>query len=161
MQTFSNSRPILPVRPPNKRRISDSVATRTRARLLAQQAFEASTVPVEEVQSHDVPTREIPGERRPVITASALTMYYYRINLADSSLTLARSSSNPYSPPIDHERFASAGLPLASPFHEKKSFFDGSTSMTDEKINKYFGASKSSKREKSIKESAIKGEVDV
>jgi len=75
-------------------------------------------------------------------------------------LTLARSSSNPYSPPIDHEKFASAGLPLASPFHEKRSFFDGGSSMADEKIKKYFGVSKSSTKDKHIKEENTMGSLN-
>jgi hypothetical protein len=65
-------------------------------------------------------------------------------------LTLARSSSNPYSPPVDHEKFASAGLPLASPFHEKKSFFDGGIALADDPIRKYFSVTKSSKKDKKI-----------
>jgi hypothetical protein len=67
-------------------------------------------------------------------------------------LTLARSSSNPYSPPIDHEKFASAGLPLASPFHEKKSFFDAPKIVSEKPIKNYFGVSKSSKKDKEVKE---------
>jgi hypothetical protein len=72
--------------------------------------------------------------------------------LAHDSLTLARSSSNPYSPPVDHEKFASAGLPLASPFHEKKSFFESPKMGEDKPIKKYFGVSKSSKKDKEVKE---------
>jgi hypothetical protein len=74
-------------------------------------------------------------------------MYYSCSCLVNNSLTLARSSSNPYSPPIDHDKFASAGLPLASPFHEKKSCFDRGNVGADEQIKKYFGVSKSSKKE--------------
>jgi hypothetical protein len=74
---------------------------------------------------------------------------------------LARSSSNPYSPPIDHEKFASAGLPLASPFHEKKGFFDGPPLKADDKINKYFGVSKSSKKEKHVNEKTYPGALNV
>jgi hypothetical protein len=64
------------VRPPFKRRISDSVATRTRARLLAQQAFSSSIAPAEEEPMPSYNSREIVGERKPVITANALTMYF-------------------------------------------------------------------------------------
>jgi hypothetical protein len=39
-------------------------------------------------------------------------------------------------------------FPLASPFHEKKSCFDGGNARGDEPIRKYFGVSKSSKRSK-------------
>jgi len=142
----------LPVRPPNKRRISDSVATRTRARLLAQQAFSSTVASASEPPS---PERDIlqpvTGERKPIITASALTMYFVLSgSLLIHSLTLARCSSNPYSPPVDHEKFASAGLPLASPFHEKKSFFDGAASCADVPIKKYFSVTKCSKKDKDI-----------
>jgi len=76
-------------------------------------------------------------------------------------LTLARSSSNPYSPPIDHEKFASAGLPLASPFHEKRSFLDGSVPNQEQKINKYFGVSKGSKKDKHLKDRDTKEVLNV
>ena len=83
--------------------------------------------------------------------------------VTNGSLTLARSSSNPYSPPIDHDKFAMAGFPLASPFHEKKSYFDGGNAGGDEPIKKYFGVSKSSKRnkEKLEAEGRIKRELKI
>ena len=68
--------------------------------------------------------------------------------VANDSLTLARSSSNPYSPPTDHDKFALAGLPLASPFHEKKSYIYGGSVGGDEPITNYFGVSKGLKRSK-------------
>lgn len=152
---FSNSKPRAPVRPINKRRISDSVATRTRARLLVHQAFSSTISPTEEeAPLPDTMSKEVKGERKPVITASALTMYVLDLFclVNSSSLTLARSSSNPYSPPIDHDKFAMAGLPLASPFHEKKSYFDGGSIGADKQIKRYFGVSKSSKRNKDAME---------
>jgi hypothetical protein len=131
----------------NKRRISDSIATRTRARLVAQQTFASASAPTEELVTET--PEEKSGERKPVITASALTMYL-SIELANDSLTLARSSSNPFSPPVDQEKFT--GLPLASPFHEKKSFFENSTATgRDENIKNYFGVSKGSKKDKNSK----------
>ena len=90
----------------------------------------------------------VKGERKPIITASALTMYARRPIYINFSLTLARSSSNPYSPPVDHDKFASAGLPLASPFHEKKSFLDGGPTGADDTIKNYFSVSKNSKKDK-------------
>lgn len=144
---FSNARTRAPVQPPNKRRISDSVATRTRARLLAQQAFSSTVTSTEDGPLPIPRPKEVRGERKPIITASALTMYDSCSHLVNNSLTLARSSSNPYSPPIDHDKFASAGLPLASPFHEKKSCSDRGSVSADEQIKKYFGVSKSSKKE--------------
>jgi hypothetical protein len=75
-QTFSNTR-ARPVRPPNKRRISDSVATRTRARVLAQQAYSSTVAGPEEEVVPDTTLRDVKGERKPVITSSALTMYYF------------------------------------------------------------------------------------
>jgi hypothetical protein len=74
-QTFSNPRPRQSSRPPFKRRISDSVATRTRARLVAQQAYESTVAPAEDKPRPKPRTEETRGERRPVITSSALTMY--------------------------------------------------------------------------------------
>jgi hypothetical protein len=112
----------VPVRPVNKRRISDSVATRTRARLLAQQAFSSTMASSEDDNVQDMAVSEVKGERKPIITASALTMYRAYLVISNFRLTLARSSSNPYSPPVDYDKFVEAGLPLASPFHEKKSF---------------------------------------
>jgi hypothetical protein len=41
-----------------------------------------------------------------------------------------------------------AGLPLASPFHEKKSFFDSVGAFPDDPIKKYFSVTKGSKKEK-------------
>ena len=81
-QTFSNVRQTAPQRPPNKRRISDSVATRTRARIVAQQAYSStvSQAQEEETVEQSPPVR---GERKPVITASALTMYFHLIDITN------------------------------------------------------------------------------
>jgi len=83
-QTFSNVRQAAPQRPPNKRRISDSVATRTRARIVAQQAYSSTVSQAQEeeetVEQSSPPVR---GERKPVITASALTMYFHLIHITD------------------------------------------------------------------------------
>ena len=42
-----------------------------------------------------------------------------------------------------------AGLPLASPFHEKRNFFKRRNASVDEHITKYFGVSKGSGKVKS------------
>jgi len=49
---------------------------------------------------------------------------------------------------VDHDKFAIAGLPLASPFHEKKSFADEPTLSSKEQIKNYFNVSKNSKKSK-------------
>jgi len=72
--TVSSSRSRVAVRPAFKRRISDSVATRTRARVLARHAF-SCTAPAAEIEGvQDTSVTDGKGERRTVITASALTM---------------------------------------------------------------------------------------
>jgi hypothetical protein len=66
-------RPQTFVRPPYKRQLStDSLASRTEARLIARQAF-AATVPGDGDEV-DVAQSQKKGERKPIITASALTM---------------------------------------------------------------------------------------
>ena len=82
-QTFSNVRQAAPQRPPNKRRISDSVATRTRARIVAQQAYSSTVSQAQEEEEMVEQSPPVRGERKPVITASALTMYFHRIDITN------------------------------------------------------------------------------
>jgi hypothetical protein len=117
---------------------------------VAQQTFASVAAPKTEAPIAE-PKRERKGERRPIITTSALTMYVLK-SITNGSLTLARSSSNPFSPPADHEKIAAAGLPLASPFHEKQSFLDKPKTGGEGKIKNYFGVSKGSRKEKNPKE---------
>ena len=51
------------------------MATRTRARLLAQEAFSSTVTPADEEAVPDPVKPVVKGERKPIITASALTMY--------------------------------------------------------------------------------------
>jgi hypothetical protein len=51
------------------------VATRTRARLLAHQAFSSTVAPADEEPIPEPVKPVVKGERKPIITASALTMY--------------------------------------------------------------------------------------